>query len=194
MENDPADSGTVTPVPSPWLADYLDDAVARRLCVKVFCTTCGAMEFRQGLYARAASAVGLPFGDREDVRVLSELIGQLASLNPDGERGRRWLSAVRLIFCEVWSSVGRPTGECVYQPMLEGTWAGDVLRAMQEHHRGRMEDRRQHDLASSPEAAQARREEGRRLRQQKHAERLARKRERDRLWFEQHPREDSPDV
>ena len=58
---------------------------------------------------------------------------------------------------------------------------------MQAHFRRRNEEREQYELFNSPEAVQARREGKRRLKQQAHAERLKRKRERDRLWFEQHP-------
>lgn len=89
--------------------------------------------------------------------------------------------------------VGAPTAERVYQPMVEGTWAGSVLCAMQEHYRHRMEERKQHELFNSREAIEARHEEKLRLKRQAHAERLARKKERDRLWFEQHPRDQEQD-
>src|SRR5262245_17708522 len=173
---------------TPWLGDYLADAIERRLCARVGCTTCGTMEFRQGLYSRAARAVGLAANARKNERILAELITQLALLSPTTADQREWFDAVRLIFCEIWFAVGAHTAERVYQPMLEGTWAGSVLYRMQEHHRRLTEQRRQCELANSPEVIQARREEKRRLRQQRHAERLAVKKERDHLWFEKHPR------
>ena len=169
-------------------------AIAKRLCIKVGCTTCGAMEFRRGLHDRAARAVGLPIrmpirdpNWRYDERIVSEWIRQLSLLTPNPERGDRWFHAVCLIFFDVWRTVGTPTAERVYQPVVEGTWAGSVLRAMQEHFRHREEACRQHEVFHSREVVEARRADKRRLKQQAHAERLARKKERDRLWFEQHP-------
>jgi len=85
----------------PWLGDYLADAIVRRLCARVGCTTCGAMEFRQGLYSRAARAVGLPADARKNERILEELITQLTLLSPTTADQHEWFDAVSLIFCEI---------------------------------------------------------------------------------------------
>jgi hypothetical protein len=34
---------------SNWLEAYLMEAARKELCTKIFCTTCGALEFRQGV-------------------------------------------------------------------------------------------------------------------------------------------------
>ena len=39
-----------------WLQKYVSDAVSRPLCTKIGCTTCGASEFRLGLYVRIAGS------------------------------------------------------------------------------------------------------------------------------------------
>ena len=41
-----------------WLSKFLADAAEQKLCVKYFCTTCGAVHFRQGLWKRVAEALG----------------------------------------------------------------------------------------------------------------------------------------
>ena len=203
------DTTTPEPVTSTWLSGFLDEAAARNLCVRVGCTTCGAMEFRYGLYARAAATLGIaPLSRfpghtrvvkknvghlRTDRRIQSELVRQLSFLNPDPAKQLKWIDAIRLIFCELWWTMGVATAEREYQPVLEGTWAGSVLRTMQEHHRHLSEQRRQRELAESTQAVQARRQAKRKLKQQAHAERIARKAERDKLWFEQHPRPHDPD-
>lgn len=203
-----SDLATPSPGAPAWLGDYLDEAVARKLCVRVGCTTCGAMEFRHGLYTCAAAAIGVaPLSSlsghndiayervrqaQSDGRIRSELARQLALLDPDPARRRNWLDAVRLILCELWRAAGDAAAEREYQPIIEGTWSGSILRAMQEHSRRRDEERRQFGSFNSPESVRARREAKRGLKQQAHAERLARRKERDRLWFEQHPRAQNP--
>jgi hypothetical protein len=178
-----------TPASTSWLGDYLADAVARRLCVRVGSTTYGAREFRQGLYTYAAMAVGLATGARKEERILAELIAQLAMLSSTTTDQSVWFDAVRLIFCKICFTVGAPTAKRMYQPMLEGKWAGSVLHSMQERYCRLTGQCRQYELANSPEATQARREEKRMLWQQKYSERLAAKKERDRLWFENHPQD-----
>jgi hypothetical protein len=34
---------------SNWLEAYLLDAVSKKLCTKIHCTTCGALDFRRGV-------------------------------------------------------------------------------------------------------------------------------------------------
>ncbi len=200
------DSLTPKPCTRVWLGDYLDTAVERNLCVRVRCTTCAAMEFRSGLYSRALAALGIapPFDSRRhdrramehipqarnDTRVRLELARQLALLAPDHTRQRQWLDAIHLIFCELWWAAGEAIAERDYQPIVEGTWAGSILCSMQAHSRRREAERRAYEAFNSPEAVQARRDAKRKLKQQAQAERLARKKERDRLWFEKHPRPD----
>jgi len=56
---------------------------------------------------------------------------------------------------------------------------------MKAHHRKRLEEKRAVAERNDP-IVQQRREEKRQARQAKHAERMARKKERDRLWHEKH--------
>ena len=161
-----------------WLQDYLKEAARSSMCMKIGCTTCGAHDFRKGLFAR------LPAG-RSDIRnptfrprilaldqAQSLALGQaIAGLERPLSPAQAEQEGVRFLLYEIWR-----TGHLSPQieVLLAGTWAGGVLKAMQEHERQREAARRAHDMRSDPEAA-------RRERQIRHAVRLEAKKERDRL-------------
>ncbi|MGH7862902.1 MAG: hypothetical protein ACREOS_11775 [Candidatus Dormibacteraceae bacterium] len=110
------------------------------------------------------------------------LIPALAAVKPAGDERRELEEAVRLILYEIWYTLGPRTAEEQLRPILEGTWAGDVLTRMKEHHQALMEARRHHEEENDPERVRQRREEKRRLRQEKHAERLIQQRARALIW------------
>lgn len=184
-------SGEQPPISVYWMEDYLVVAVERDLCMKVYCTTCGAIKFRTGLRTLAANATGQSPTAEINSQVALVLGTQLALLVPGRLAPHRLKEAVRFVLCEVWDAVGARTGERTLAPKLAGTWSGSVLESMQAHDREKTEAHKRHEVASNPELGRQRREENRRLRQERHAERLVLKKERDRLWREKHPGGDS---
>lgn len=176
----------------PWLVDYLDDAIERNLCVRICCTVCGALAFRRGIYDRAAREIGIRGSICQDFHYIAglpsatiekELIYQLSLLNPDATRSRVWFHPVRLIIYDIWWSIDRIAFYSELMPVLKETWAGSVLHAMEEHNYSRI----QAELERH-----AQQEKKRMLKQKALEERALRKKDRDRIWFEKHPkREDS---
>ncbi len=75
-------------------------------------------------------------------------------------------------------------GEREAEQLLGQGWGGDVLRRMQEHHRRVVEARRAKAEYEAPARVQERREERKRVAQQRHEQRLTLKKERDRTWRE----------
>ncbi len=175
-----------TPAEAGWLQDYLTGAVGRNLCTRIHCTTCGAIEFRQGLLSeltRVTSRQGL---EKLDHRSAVEIARSLALVHPVGVARYRVEEAVRLVLFDIWYAVGEEARERDLGPVLAGTWAGSVLERMKAHHQERMEARRAFAESQDPERVRKKRDEKRRLRQEKHAERLALKKERDRIWRTKH--------
>lgn len=75
-------------------------------------------------------------------------------------------------------------GEFHAGQLLGQGWGGDVLRRMQEHHRRVAAERSAKAEYEDPAKVQERREERKRVAQQRHEQRLALKKERDRIWRE----------
>jgi hypothetical protein len=114
-----------------WLKTYLEDAVRRDLCTKLGCTTCGAIDFRRGLLRAYGSATGYPDVEFFDPVNALGMIGALAALDPPTDLDWKITAAVRCILFDVWSVLGPATVRSV----LATTWAGTILRSMEEHHR-----------------------------------------------------------
>jgi hypothetical protein len=96
--------------------------------------------------------------------------------------------AVRCLLVDLWSGI--PLLDRDIAALLAGSWAGDILQMMNEHHEAREADRRARDEFQSPAAVQKRREEKKLLNQEQHEKRLALKKGRDRLWREKHRKAD----
>jgi len=116
-----------------------------------------------------------------------ELARSLASLHPSGFGllSPRLDAAVRCVLFDLWSHTDRPSFEREIAPRLaapglerRSSVCGPIT--------GQEEERRAYLEDQDPEVVRQRREEKRRLRQEKHAERLALKRDRDRIWREAH--------
>lgn len=163
-----------------WLQGYLLDAVRKNLCIRIFCTTCGAEDFRRGLLVVLAGAMGRDFVPRIDNEAALAITRALALVHPGADEHSQYEDAVRLILFEIW----QVAAEHEFELVLEGTWAGGVLARMKAHHKAREDERRAFAESQDPIKVQQRREEKRRIRQEKHSERLNLKRERDRLWRE----------
>lgn len=93
--------------------------------------------------------------------------------------------AVRCLLYDLWSSEAESDA---VRSLLQGSWVGNQLAGMSRHHRIRQAAHRAHQQSQAVD--QARQEENRQLRQERHQQRLALKTERDRLWRE---RQGKPD-
>ena len=171
---------------SDWLQHYLMDAVRRNLCTKIYCTTCGAWEFRVGLRVKFTEAARHQNMPKLDYRTAIDIGRSLALVHPDEANYHSFERAVRMVIHEVWYAIGEKAAERDLVSILAGTWAGSILESMKVHHRARVAARRAHEQSQDPEFVRQKREEKRRLRQEKHAERLVLKKERDRIWHEKH--------
>src|SRR5271157_4294421 len=114
-----------------WLQAYVADAVARKVCVTIHCTTCGAQEFRRGLLQQLAVHGGEPGSRRLSANLARVLVLALAKVQPIRQHGERWEEAVRCVLFDVWSESDPVTFRAELIPMLAGTWAGDVLNRME---------------------------------------------------------------
>jgi len=163
-----------------WLQVFLLDAVHRNLCTEIHCTTCGALEFRRGLLVALEAAMGGGHVSHYDNAAALAITRALACVDPETGKSQRFEAAVRTILFDVWQVAAQHEVEAV----LQGTWAGDVLAGMKTHHKAREEERRAFAESQDPVKVQKRREENRRLKQEKHRQRLAKKVEYDRLWYD----------
>lgn len=166
-----------------WLHEYLVEASTRNLCMQVYCTTCGSGDFRRGLRDRLSSAVGGMIIEASPV-CTAELVRQLGGLTPDPSLEDRFWDAVQLILCDLHSRLDGSRFREEVQLPLAGTWSGEVLESMWSHERRLSRERSEREAYESPDAVDARRAEKKRLKQEAHEERLARKEVRDREWRE----------
>jgi hypothetical protein len=108
------------------------------------------------------------------------ILESLARVTPPVRLQREIEDAVRLVLFDLWNSMllqGR-------ERLLAGSWAGGVLERMKDHYRAETERAKAIADFEDPRRVQERREEKRRLKQQKHQNRLALKKDRDRIWRE----------
>ena len=167
-----------------WLQIYLIDAVNKNLCTKVYCTTCGALDFRKGVLlalARKKDERPLQKFNRESV---IEIARALAEVTPDICPTISLEDAVKCLIIDLWS--GLPFLDKEVEDLLAGTWSGNILQDMKSHHEARESTRREKEAYEYPVNVQKRREEKKRLKQEQHQERLLLKKERDKLWLKKH--------
>ena len=169
---------------SNWLYSLLQDAVRRKLCTKMICTTCGARDFRKELHGAILSRYVGSLTDPHAYRqhVVSEITKALKNLVPDFSEARAFTPAVRCLLFDIW----RPSTRDEIEAQLAGSWAGRILAGMKDHYAAVVARRRAHEEMQDPINVQRRREEKKRLRQEKHQERLRLKKKRDALWRKNH--------
>ena len=178
-----------------WLERYLETAIRNNVCVRIRCTTCGAEDFRLGLlgeYARATGKVAstvITFA-RLNHDTAIDLAQALALVRPS-KTDRKFFDAVRFVLFDVRYFIGGPWAEQELERILGHSYAGDVLERMKAHYNETQRARTAREDYQSPERVQQRREEKRRMNQQQHAERMERKKEKDRLWREEQAGTDS---
>jgi hypothetical protein len=166
-----------------WLQRFLDQSVDQNLCTSSGCTTCGAAKFRDGLYGEVDIHLTKPKSVNGTIDRFSEIARKLADVRPNGRTAfhtqAKFEEAVRFIFTEAWSILGDATADRIITPLLGDCWAGDLLARMKLHHEKRLQDLRKQADNANPERVRERREAKRQLRQMRHADRLERKRVRD---------------
>ena len=165
---------------SDWIQDYLRDCVTREVCTKIACTTCGAQEFHEGLVK------GLGINSTRSRRAgferdeILNIASALAGIPSPMRQVASWEKAVRFIIMVLWT--GMPILDREVEDLLVGSWAGEVLKRMKEHHQHRL-------LAAelaSPEKARERRAAIKLQKQLVHMQRLADKVNRDAEWRSRH--------
>lgn len=169
-----------------WLQRFLFESTGEKpLCTKIYCTTCGALPFRRGLLAALAAATGTEPKKAFEWAEVQSIAKALASVRPpeDLEQMWRFEASVRNILFAIYRIPRRHEIE----PLLSGSWAGDVLNMMKVHYEERQAVQRARAVFEDPDNVRNRRKEKNRLKQEKHTERLAEQRERSRLWHENHP-------
>lgn len=169
---------------SNWLHAYVADAVRRNICTRIRCTTCGAMDLRMGVLDELTQATGRSPRQKWDREVVIEIASALAHVTPIGSERHTLVPAVRCLLFDCWS--GMPLLDNDIEAVLTDSWAGDILRDMKKHHAAREVERRTRAEMQDPSNVQKRREERKRLKQEQHEQRLAAKKERDRIWREKH--------
>ncbi len=163
-----------------WLNDYLAESVRRKLCTKIHCTTCGAREFRLGVLRTMSENQGIPPQTEYDGKNVVEIAKALAGIRPGESRSVLLEGAVRCLLVDLSSPI--PILNAELYSVLDGTWAGELLRKMEDHENARTKERRARDEYEDPVNIQKRRDEKKRLKAERHRERLEQKKERDRLW------------
>lgn len=132
------------------LSNLINLALEKNWCTRLYCTTCGALDFRRELRKQSNEEI------LEDLRALP------------GEFCERHADVLRLIFVEIAMF---PT--CIdLVPMLENTPAGARLESAIRHSKQIEERRREHERWCSPEAAKERVIARRKTKAESHAKRL----------------------
>ena len=167
-----------------WLQEWLAESVRKNLCTKIYCGTCGALEFRRGVLQALMRSMGkrpvkFPRFDWEKALLIAKALAGVRDVYEDVHIPE---AMVRCVMFDLWSGI--PFLDNEIQTILHDSWAGDVLHRMKEHHKIRQIKRCAHEEYLSPENVRKRHEEKRRLKQEQHQHRLEVKKERDRIWHE----------
>ena len=165
-----------------WLHSYLLESVRRNLCVRIFCTTCGATEFRFGVLKALAQYAGHLPSQHLDYSSALEISKALSEVEPGERGGWRIEEATRCLLFDLAHIIR----EAELVRILDKNWAGSVLHSMQQHYKERQAATRARQEYEDPVNIHKRREEKKRLKQERHQQRLALKKERDRIRREKH--------
>jgi hypothetical protein len=177
------------PASDNWLWQLILVAIDQGVCIYTWCRTCGGRDFREAVRVEAIEEIANSRRTPTDDEINAEIARALALLPPPVCDEFEFEQAVRLLLFDLYTAVGSSVADHIFAPVLANTWAGDVLARMKAHYARRVEAVRRHEAMHDPEVVARRRAEKKRLKQQQHAERLARKAERDRLWREKQAKE-----
>ena len=165
-----------------WLQTYLHESARRKLCTRIRCTTCAALDFRRGLLRAYGNVSGYSEVEFFDAFNAVGILRALATVKRPDDFSESIAAAVRCILYDLWLVLPVPT----VHSMLAGSWSGDVLKDMEKHNSERRAAQRAREEFEDPVRVQQRRDEKKRLKQKRHQQRLALKVERDRVWREKH--------
>lgn len=127
------------------LHELLETAQKRRWCVRPFCTTCGAREYREAIRANAPA-----LAEALKTARIAELRRQFTGIDVD--------DALRLMFMELTNPFGPMLGNMrAVEGDLEGTEAGEYVAGMRRHAARRAVMQAQYEAYHSPEAVAQRR-------------------------------------
>jgi len=169
---------------SNWLHAYLNRSIREELCTQIQCTTCGATQFRCGVLDALSAATGQCAGERLNREAAIAIAKALAEVTPAQTGDHCLVPAVRCLLFDLYSEM-RFT-DVPLETLLANSWAGTILREMQDHHASITAQRRIRDEFQDPTNVQKRRAAQKQLKQEQHEKRLLSKKERDRLWRERH--------
>lgn len=158
-----------------WLQHYIQAAYARKLCIEIGCGTCGCTPFKSGLLQLASGGLHKDAVDADQI-ALKEIASALAQIPLDTQLGDTLHDPERAIMSIIyllWSK-SRDFGREV-EPVLNGSWAGHVLKRMQAHYVRVQAERHAHEAMNDPRYVQRQRALRKAERQLQHAARLARK-------------------
>lgn len=112
-----------------WLQSLLRQAIDEHWCTRINCTTCGSDQLRAALdpYLRTSADAKL-------------VVGGLSECEPPSAHVHAFEEAVRWVLYAVWVRFGEH-----FDSDMNGTYAGQVLTRMREHHAHRMNARRIHE-------------------------------------------------
>lgn len=163
-----------------WLTCYIETAISKKFCTNLYCTTCGATDFRKGLLRAASRASKAGLETHLNIEIAHTIAKALSGISAQHEL--EWVSAVRLIIVDLKEALGlRELGET-----LGNSWAGGMLADMSAHYEKSMERRREHERQQDPAFIQKNREEKRLKRQAQHEARIKKYKELGRIWMAAH--------
>jgi hypothetical protein len=81
----------------------LVEAVRRKLCTQIYCTTCGALEFRNGVLDALSLAAGQPRPQRLERECAVEIARALAGVVPAADDSMDLAPAVRCLLFDLWN-------------------------------------------------------------------------------------------
>jgi hypothetical protein len=144
-----------------WLAQLMTHALERGACVRMNCTTCGAMPFKKALWAGAEAAAPMLPAD--------EIARQLSCQPHDTDEG-----GLRFVIYELYRHVG---GEELahMSGLFVSTKAGEQYQLMVEHDRSVALKRQRYAEMNDAAAVAVRRTAAKTERAERHAERIATK-------------------
>ena len=157
-----------------WLQEYL--LGGERGCDQSWCSTCGGRSLQ--LWLAFARSTGRDLNGSLDRAGVIDIVKALAGV-PFEPRAHDLEKVVRCLLFDLWgvSSIWLHESE----PLLAGTWGGDILRRMREHEAARLAAQLERE-----ENDQRRREEKKSVRQEQYHRRLAHQKECSRVWHEIH--------
>ena len=157
-----------------WLKAFLDGASKAQLCTRVYCTTCGAKPFRDGLKAGAIIASGTT-GNEPLAKFTADALATLGQETVDHHS-----EALRLTLVELWGSLGEVQFHRIVEAKLANSPMAIFLQRMRAHSADRARAYQTHE--DSQRRATQQREFKKAERTKAHVARLEAKKLRDAEW------------